>query len=153
MKPCYSGNICDVWEAYNITAAVTWWDFECSASWASFWRKMSAVQSRPHPTLRQLLIIPSKNETQSAVVTAGASGSLSPGLQPNTPPSAISNPLFDTKQLLPLKVENFLLIEALDTVTVPGSHLYKAIDLTTQQTCLCKVGCAKWYYCSCLLVS
>lgn len=64
--------------------------------------------------------------------TPPVSGSLSPELQPNTPP------VLPNKQDV-YKIGKYLLVEQLD------SNIYKAIDIHTTQEKICKV-CSTFYH-------
>jgi len=64
--------------------------------------------------------------------------SVSPGVQPNTPP-ALASSFNQPVVSLPLKIGNYLLLETADAKVCPAIPLFKAVDLSTQEEKLCKV--------------
>jgi hypothetical protein len=98
---------------------------------------MTSAPERVRPPLSQLQIQQCKYDWSSNHPLL-RQASLSPGLQPNTPPAlvpATNHPVVS----LPLRIGNHLLLETVDSKVCPGIPLFRAVNLDSQEESLCKV--------------
>lgn len=85
-------------------------------------------RTRPKP-----IVIPPRKHVESTIVSPVSGGSLSPDLQPNSPPVFCSDGQAEKYSVS--KIGNYLLTEPLD-----GENVYQAVHIVTQEKYICKVS-------------
>src|SRR6218665_1044653 len=98
---------------------------------------MSAMQTRPRPIPRLLISAVKNDSSNTTFGIVGQSGSLSPNLQPNTPP-ILSSRSVGSLIAPPCKIGDYLLLDVVDST--PTFHTYKAVHLNNEKYCICKVS-------------